>query len=152
MGSEMCIRDSIIADDNRQPRHDTRFKLFPLSRPRTSPLCMGVLYSPTLLMRYRSSPERLRVHGTTAALQALPFVTATNGAFACVCAGVRVCMSSYSRILALQRYKKHEQSVSTREVQLQLFFSHFLFPATIPAASCITPYAFGAAATHGTAE
>ena len=119
------VHHEIITADNRQPRHDTRFKLLPLLRPRTSPLCMGVLPSLLLFLRYHSSPQGLRSHGTTAALQAFPFVTATNGAFAWVCAGVHVHMSSYSRILALQRYRNQEQSVSTREVQLQ-FVCFFL--------------------------
>ena len=56
-------------------------------------------------MKKHSNQQRLGSHGTTAALQAFPFVTATNGAFAWVCAGVHVHMSSYSRILALQRYR-----------------------------------------------
>ena len=78
------VHHEIITADNRQPRHDTRFKLLPLLRPRTSPLCMGVLPSLLLFLRYHSSPQGLRSHGTTAALQASPFVTATYDASACV--------------------------------------------------------------------
>ena len=41
------------------------------------------LFSPLLLiLKYDSSCQRLGSHGTTAAIQAFPFVTATNGASA----------------------------------------------------------------------
>ena len=51
-----------------------------------------------LLLKYRTRPQRLGSQGATAAaLQAFPFVRATNGASACVrvrgC--MRVCMSHY---------------------------------------------------------
>ena len=48
-----------------------------------------------LFLKHRSSYQRLGSYRTTAALQVFPFVTATNGASACVCVSVRV--SSYNR-------------------------------------------------------
>ena len=47
--------------------------------------------SPLLFLKYQSSRQSLGSHGTTAALQAFPVVTATNGASACVFVSVRVC-------------------------------------------------------------
>ena len=44
-----------------------------------------------LLLKPHSSRQRLGSHGTTAALQAFPFVTATSGASACGSVNVRVC-------------------------------------------------------------
>ena len=48
--------------------------------PIFSPYCCLLLF-----LKYRSSPQKLgSSHGTTAALQTFPFVTATNGAAGCV--------------------------------------------------------------------
>ena len=51
-----------------------------------------------LLWKYQSSCQRLGSHGTTAALQAFPFVTTMNGASACGFVSVRVC-ACHCRIL-----------------------------------------------------
>ena len=69
-------------------------------------------------LEYRSSPLWLGSHGTTVALQVFSFVTATNGASACVCMSVRVCHPS---ILEQQE----PGTVSTKEVQLHYSFSLF---------------------------
>ena len=51
------------------------------------------MFSPLLLLfsRYHSSRQRLGTHGTTAAPQAFPFVTATNSASAYGFVSVRAC-------------------------------------------------------------
>ena len=54
-----------------------------------------ILFTSLLLFtEYRSSPQKLGSHGTTAALQAFLFVTATNGASECVCVRERACVAS----------------------------------------------------------
>ena len=59
-----------------------------------------VFHLSAAVLKYHSSCQRLGSHGTTAALQAFPFVTATIGASACGFVSVRVCacviVGSYS--------------------------------------------------------
>ena len=49
-----------------------------------------------LSFKCHSSRQRLGCHGTTAALQAFPFVTATNGASSCGFVSVRACVYAKS--------------------------------------------------------
>ena len=85
-----------------------------------------------LFLKYQISRQRLGSHGTTAALQAFAFVTATNGAFACGFVRVRVCacviVGSYSS-------SNQEHSLKNRgAIQLLLLF--FIF-AMLSAAVCL---------------
>ena len=78
-------------------------------------LSFSHFFPPLLLfLKYHSIPQKLSGHGTIAAHQAFPFVTATSGAAVCAC--VCVCVSYSSR---------------NREAQFQLFSFSFLLCYTL---------------------
>lgn len=77
---------------------------------------------------WQPSPARQR-HGTTAALQAFPFVTATNERGLCMRECARVCMCISSMGPYIKQESGTQQFISAGEVRFQLFFSRsFLLP------------------------
>ena len=77
-------------EPTRRMQTPTHFVLF---------LFYSLFTSLLLFLNYHSSRERLGSHGTTAELHAFPFVTATNGAYACGFVNVRVVCAFHCRIL-----------------------------------------------------
>ena len=90
------------------------------------------IFSPLMLfLKYHNSCERLGNQGTTAAaLQAFPFVTATNGASKCgfmrVCACACVCLS-----VIVASYSSRKQDHSFRNKGANNIFLFFFILATV---------------------
>ena len=141
--------------DGRSPlslasNHGIAFRPARANQARANPKNVSkfFIFSPLMLfLKYHNSCERLGNQGTTAAaLQAFPFVTATNGASKCgfmrVCACACVCLSvivaSYSSIVGARN-----TAVSRREVWCCLSFSLFsvlLMSAAAAAAAAVYLY------------
>ena len=87
-------------------------------------------------------PSRPGSHGTTAALQAFPFVTATNGVSACVCMSVRAwaCLSVRACHPKILHQAGTRNSIKNRgAIHLFLLFFHFdiLLAAACCCCSCV---------------
>ena len=55
--SVFSVLHEIVIVRNRKLRYDTRFKLFPLLRPQRSPLCVDMLLSLLLFLKYPTGPQ-----------------------------------------------------------------------------------------------
>ena len=55
--SVFSVLHEIVIVRNRKLRYDTRFKLFPLLRPQRSPLCVDMLLSLLLFLKYPNGPQ-----------------------------------------------------------------------------------------------
>ena len=104
-------------------------------------------------LKHHSSPQRLGNHDTAAAaLQAFPFVAATNCASACVCVCVRVRVRVRAcACFCVSSTQSEPETLSRREAQFQLFSVIFLYAAlTAVAVYLYQTVRFGRCGSHGT--
>ena len=105
-----------------------------MQTPKMSKKKNNIFYLSLLLFR---TTQRLGNHGTAAAFQAFPSVTATNGAPVCGFASVRVC--ARVSLLGPTAVGSRKTAVSRTEVPFS-FYCYFSFLLSVPSAAAVCLY------------